>query len=426
MAFSVRGDGRARARWIGGITPWVGLGVLSVTAAVACDASEPDQGDEQFQTEETTVEVRFDVERVIFGSSPNSIQQACDAWIQEMKELSGEAAIEGHSCGEPKDVGGSFVELTATAVANVVAKLPPDTMPAEFSPVGVRGTGSTKQSWAEACRAELDHVRALYGDRFLAGTCDPPVQGSGSFVFYESGARVWIAPPKGTPMDLEGYAFGSSSSLTSWKQSCDDAIARAVELSGVERLGVYECGAPTQGSGSFVFFESVPRIQIAFPLVEGTEPELTEGGMAVGSSSSVLSWQAACASSLDEAKATHGERFLGGYCPKPTQASGSFVKYESPVFVWLGDLAKEPPPDEGEGGAGMGGSGGAPVFDDPSPAENCVARCEAKMEECNAGPVADTCAAMCTPDTTEGQLQCAEATECDHIGDWVSVCGLFQ
>lgn len=58
--------------------------------------------------------------------------------------------------------------------------------------------------------------------------------------------------------------------------------------------------------------------------------------------------------------------------------------------------------DDGEGG----GDG---------PAQNCQARCEAKLESCNQAALTAACPSVVCGSATESQLRCVEAKSCDEI-----------
>jgi hypothetical protein len=413
---------------------------LLLTLAGCDDAAPPGRGDEQNITERT--DVAFDVTGSVFGlpgSDKSTWQKACDAWVAELEAIAPPNAVRSHECGTPQDVGQSGPLFKSNPVAHLVVSLPKGTKPLSFSPVDVRGTSSSLASWTTACNEEIDRIAAVYGDRMLAATCTDPAQLPGSLVQYASPLTVWIAPPAGASFEVSGFVLGTSSSVESWKSGCDAFRSDMIALSGAAHLGEYRCGQPQQAPGSFVVHQSHATATFAVPLVEGAAPEKLELGMVTGASSSVSSWQSACTAALTAAKAEHAERFLGGYCGDPKQAAGSFVRYESDAYAWLGERAPESSTGaggaggaDGAGGAiGSGGSGGAgggtqAPCSDPAPATSCMDRCLAMMDACDAGPVPQTCESMCGYQPTECELACGEATSCDAIQDWYDVCGLFQ
>lgn len=75
--------------------------------------------------------------------------------------------------------------------------------------------------------------------------------------------------------------------------------------------------------------------------------------------------------------------------------------------------------DGGDGGAGNDG-----------PAVNCVARCEAKLNECGQGQAAAGCPQIVCGSATESQLTCIEGSTCDAItaavASGMSLCGVGE
>ena len=425
-------------------TKWLGVAAAISLLAPACGSEAPTGDEQDLTAERAMVTVRFDVVGAAVGdlggpedAARASWQAACDAWVAKMTEVSGQS-IEGHDCGAPADVGGNDGYLfSSTPVVHVAVRVSEGTTPASFEPGAISGdTGKRADaivSWRAACDAALGRVQAIYGERLLAGSCGMPSDVGGNDGYrYESKLTLWTAPLQGTLLTLSGYAFetgavGKGPSVNAWRASCDAWLADLATRADARFLDAFSCGtAQDIGGNDGYLFVSEPSARLVVPLVAGTEAKASSltkvTGKAGDRKTALASWSDACRAALDAARSEAGSSFLGAICHAPKDVGGSAYQYESDATVWLGELAET---DEGGGTPDPGATGGDP---DPSspPAADCQDRCVKMMNACNAGPVEQTCDAMCAYKPTEAQMTCAETTSCDHLEDWSQKCKLFQ
>jgi hypothetical protein len=409
---------------------WIALAV----GCIGCGGGTG-TGDDANLTEGT---VRFEISGAAVGAlggpedaARASWQAACDAWLERTVKLAGSASIEAYECGEAKDIGGSDgYQFASTATATIAASLPTET----FEPGQIAGSIGPRAvayaSWQAACDKSLERVKAIYGDRLLAGTCQLPADIGGSDGWMLSSAlSLWIAPSKGEVVTAKGWVAGAIGqrgiSFSTWREGCDAWLADLTARSTGQFLMQYSCGeAKDIGDSGGYLFASPTTASFAFPLAEGSAAETKDLGAVDGTAGSraeaIASWQKACAAKLDQAKADAGDRYLASVCHEPKDVGSGTWQYSSSATAWLGDLAKLPEPEDPP----------PPPADDAlkdgPPAANCKERCVAMMTACNAGPIESTCDGMCAPSPTEAQLSCAEATSCDHLEDWSGKCLLFQ
>ena len=436
-------------RILGFVSPARGRLLAPLAAALLTSACGGDDGartgDDANLTEAKLVPVAFEVSGVIVGGSATtadaaraSWEVACETWSDSVQRAADPTSVESHDCGAAKDIGGTGTyQYTSTPTAKLVAKLAEGTEPLAFEPGTIAGSSGPREvayaSWQAACEASLQRIKAIYGDRLLAGACQVPkdVGPSGEYLF-TSPLSLWIAPPDGTEIELDGWLVGApgprAPAQQSWREGCDAWLADVASLSTARFLGSFSCGEVKDvGAPGIYQFQSTPLGRLAVPLQEGTKLDRKELSQVQGESGvrevAFASWRAACVGALEAAKADAGARYLAGACHLPKDVGGpGTYRFASAATVWLGDVAKAPP-DPGPG------PDPDPIDEDllDSPvAAQCNERCVAMMDACDAGPVQQTCDAMCATSPTEAQIACAEETSCDALHLWSQECLLFQ
>lgn len=412
------------------------LGVL----LLGCGGSSPTTGDDQHVTERPLERVRFELSAELVGDLGGPEQQArdslkavCDAWVAELGGIVGAEGVESFDCGAAREIGGSDGwAFASTGVAHVVVQLPEGDQPLAFEPGAVSGETGTRadaiESWRLACSAEIARQAKTYGSRLLGAACAAPKEiGNGGYR-YTSPLKLWIAPTPGTVVDAQGYVFGTSGpevpSHLAWRGACDDWLDELAARSGARFLGAYSCGDAKESGQNGYLYTSETKVRFTVPLVEGTSVEATPLSKVSGTNgtrdAALASWRDACRAALDEAKAAAGKRFLVGVCHTPKEVGSSGYQYESAATVWTGDVdeaAVDAPPEPAPTDPTDPGS---PV------AADCSGRCVAMMNACDAGPVDQTCEAICAYKPSEAKLSCAEQTSCEHLEEWSTKCHVFE
>lgn len=291
------------------------------------------------------------------SSASDSLRQQCDAWVARSKELAGADRIETTECGAPVNIDtfGRF-QLASKPKATIVRQINGGQASVlTLTPWAVHGDLSSSSfsaytSWNDRCTASLKELKAAYGDRFLAGTCDAPknVDTFGRTEL-EGTARIFVSALPGKRFNDKTFVQGdlsssSSSAMQSWLDQCRASITRLRGLVASGSLEQFTCGTPknidTFGRFSFT---SEPDFAIVAETngAEGIRTDATtiDGDLSSSGFSAFKSWSDKCGAMLTAAKGRHGARFIYASCgvPKNVDTFGR-TQYRSEMSVLVKPL----------------------------------------------------------------------------------------